>query len=91
MPTIMHQPLLFENALLLVSIYESLRTVHVVVPLFACGISLLTWLMHRTHLADAKENFTMAVVFLANVARFSNDFSSEIVERRGELRLVNSI
>ena len=34
MPTIMHQPLLFENTLLFPGVYKSLREVHVVVPLF---------------------------------------------------------
>ena len=45
---------------------------------FACGISLPASFVHRFHLADTNENFTMAGDFLAKLARFSNDFSSEV-------------
>ena len=48
------------------------------VTTFAFSILLQAPFVHRIHLAETNENFTMAVVFAAAWARFSNDFSAEI-------------
>ena len=78
MPTIMHLPLPFENALLLIRWELDVTLYACCGSTFACKISLQASCVYRLHLAETNKNFTLARVFVAYLAGFSNDFSSEL-------------